>query len=152
MIQFPTIQTRALVVCGAPINAVGDTYASPRWNTSSSLYWSKGSWTASSAFTYISGYNTNQAGVQPTNYSTPAMHLIDVRGTYEFKTGIWRRFGRGVRVGFGIANLEDKEPPFFNNIYGFNAGLHGRWVFGRTYELSFNVPLNSGAEPKKVVR
>ncbi len=145
-------QSRRLVVGGPEINDVGDTYSSPRWNVSSSLYWNKGSWTASSAFSYMSGFNTNQAGVQPTNYSTPAMHLIDLRGSYEFKNGIWRNYGRGVRVGLGIANLEDKEPPFFNNIYGFNAGLHGRWVFGRTYEFSIVVPLDSGTGPKKVYR
>jgi outer membrane receptor protein involved in Fe transport len=69
------------------------------------------------------------------------MRMIDVRASYEFRQGIFRHYGRGVRVGVGIANLEDKEPPFANNIYGFNAGLHGRWVFGRTYEFSVIVPL-----------
>ncbi len=134
-------QTRQLVVGGPPINDVGDTYASPRWNLSSSLYWNKGPWSASSTFSYMSGYKSNLAGAVTSTFGTPAMHMIDVRGTYEFKNGIWRRYGRGVRVGVGIANLEDKEPPFSNNIYGFNAGLHGRWVFGRTYELSIVVPL-----------
>jgi outer membrane receptor protein involved in Fe transport len=145
-------QTRLLTWNSAPINDVGDTFSSPRWNLSSSLYWSKGPWTAASRFSYMSGYNTNQAGVTPSNYTTPAMHLIDVRGTYEFTNGLWRGYGKGVRVGLGVANLEDKKPPFFNNIYGFNAGLHGRWAFGRTYEFSIIVPLNQGAAPKKVYR
>jgi outer membrane receptor protein involved in Fe transport len=79
--------------------------------------------------------------------------MIDVRGTYEFKNGIWRNYGRGVRVGLGIANLEDAKPPFFGlNIYGFNAGLHGRYAFGRTYEFSLVVPLDSRPDPKKVYR
>ena len=133
-------QTRQLTFGGAPINDVGDTYSSPRWNISSALYWSKGPWTASSSLSYMSGFNTNQAGVIPTSYSTPAMHLIDVRGTYEFKQGVWRKYGKGLRVGFGLANLEDTKPPYFNNIYGFNAGLHGRYVFGRTYEFSTSIP------------
>jgi outer membrane receptor protein involved in Fe transport len=142
-------QTRALVVGGAPINDVGDTYASPRWNISSSLFWSKGPWTASSAFSYMSGYKSNLAGTVISTYGVPAMHLVDVRGAYEFRNGLWRGYGRGVRVGVGIANIEDKEPPFSNNIYGFNAGLHGRWVFGRTYELSFIVPIDGS---KRAVR
>ena len=51
-----------------------------------------------------------------------------------------QRVGDAARVGAGVANLTDKEPPFFNNIYGFNAGLHGRWAFGRTFEATFAVP------------
>jgi outer membrane receptor protein involved in Fe transport len=146
-------QTRLLTVGAAPINDVGDTYSSPRWNISSTLYWSKGSWTASSAFSYMSGFRSNQAGIAPTTYPVPAVHLIDLRATYEFTNGIWRGHGKGVRVGFGVANIEDNEPPFFGlNIYGFNAGLHGRWAFGRTYEFSFIVPLNQGSGPAKVDR
>ncbi len=133
-------QTRQLVVGGPAINDVGDTYASPRWNISSGLYWSHGSWSASTAYSYMSGYKSNLAGAVISTFGTPAMHLIDVRGTYEFKKGVWRQYGKGLRLGLGIANLEDTEPPFSNNIYGFNAGLHGRWVFGRTYEMSFVLP------------
>ena len=133
-------QSRQLAVGAAPINDVGDTYSSPRWNIASSLSWNRGAWSASAQHSYMSGFRTNQAGVTPSNYTTPAMTLIDVRGTYEFKRPLWGRFGKGVRIGAGIANLTDKEPPFFNNIYGFNAGLHGRWSFGRTFEASFAVP------------
>ena len=134
-------QTRQLVVGGAPIDDVGDTFASPRWNISSGLYWSKGNWSASTAFSYMSGYKSNLAGAVTSTFGVPPMRMIDVRASYEFRQGIFRHYGRGVRVGVGIANLEDKEPPFANNIYGFNAGLHGRWVFGRTYEFSVIVPL-----------
>jgi iron complex outermembrane receptor protein len=133
-------QSRQLTVGSAPINDVGDTYSSPRWNIASSLYWSRGSWSASAQHSYMSGFKTNQAGVTPSNYTTPAMSLIDVRATYEFKRAVWGKLGKGVRVGAGVANLTDKEPPFFNNIYGFNAGLHGRWAFGRTFEATFAVP------------
>jgi outer membrane receptor protein involved in Fe transport len=136
-------QSRQLTFGAAPINDVGDTFASPRWNIASSLYWKKGSWSANVAHSYMSGYSSNQAGVTPSVYSTPAMRMIDLRGTYEFKDGVWRRYGKGLRIGFGIANLEDTEPPFFNNIFGFNGGLHGRWAFGRTYEFSFTLPLDA---------
>jgi len=107
----------------------------------------KGSWTATVAHSYLSGYSSNLAGVTPTSYTTRHAH-DRCRGTYEFKNGVWRSYGKGLRIGLGVANLEDAEPPFFNNIYGFNGGLHGRWAFGRTYEISFIVPLDSGAGPK----
>ena len=68
------------------------------------------------------------------------MRMIDLRASYEFKDGVWRKYGRGLRVGAGIANVTDQNPPFTNNIYGFNGGVYGRWAFGRTYEFSFAQP------------
>jgi len=134
-------QTRQLNIGQAPTNDVGDTYSSPRWNVASALYWAKGPWTASSSFSYISGFNSDRAGITSNITSnTRAMHMIDLRAAYEFKDGIWRKYGKGLRIGAGIANLEDTKPPFSNNIYGFNAGVYGRWVFGRTYECSFSQP------------
>ncbi len=135
-------QSRQLAFNGPAINDVGDTFSSPRWNIASNLNWRKGVWTATVAHSYMSGYATNQAGVTPSSYTTPAMRMIDVRGTYEFKNGVWRKYGKGLRVGFGVANVEDTEPPFFNNIFGFNGGLHGRWAFGRAYEMSFTLPID----------
>jgi len=135
-------QSRQLTFGGAPINDVGDTFSSPRWNIATSLYWRHGSWSANAAHSYMSGYNSNQAGVTPSTFTTPAMRMIDLRGTYEFKNGVWRKYGKGLRIGFGVANLEDAEPPFFNNIFGFNGGLHGRWAFGRTFEMSFILPID----------
>jgi outer membrane receptor protein involved in Fe transport len=137
-------QTRQLTVGGAPVDDLGDTFASPRWNISSSLYWNYGAWGASMAYSYMSGFNTNQAGVLSSNFSSPAMHIIDLRGTYEFKQGVWRGYAKGLRVGLGVANIEDKAPPPDNNIYGFNASLYSRWAFGRTFELSFTLPLEKG--------
>lgn len=133
-------QTRQLTVGTPAVNDVGDTAASPRWNSAASLQWSRGAWTAAVHHSRLSGFRTNTAGVTPTAYATSAMSLIDVRATYEFRRGLLGPVGRGLRVGAGIANLADREPPFFNNIYGFNAGLHGRWAFGRTFEGSFALP------------
>jgi iron complex outermembrane receptor protein len=145
-------QSRQLTFGAAPINDVGDTFASPRWNIATGLYWKQGSWSANVAHSYMSGYNSNQAGVTPSVYTTPAMRMIDLRGTYEFKNGIWQKYGKGLRIGFGIANLEDTKPPFFNNIFGFNGGLHGRWAFGRTYEFSFTLPLDARSGSPSVNR
>ena len=134
-------QTRQLNIGQPATNDVGDTYSSPRWNLSSTLYWNKGPWTASSSLSYMSGFKSDRAGITSNTISnTPAMHLIDVRGAYEFKDRVWRKYGRGLRLGIGIANLTDEKPPFSNNIYGFNAGVYGRWAFGRTIEFSFSQP------------
>ncbi|MBI5766477.1 MAG: TonB-dependent receptor [Verrucomicrobia bacterium] len=134
-------QTRQLNIGQPPTNDVGDTYSSPRWNLTSGLYWNKGPWSASSSFSLMSGFRSDRAGITSNIVSnTPWMHLIDLRGSYEFKNGVWRRYGKGLRLGVGVANLTDEKPPFSNNIYGFNAGVYGRWAFGRTFEFSFTQP------------
>ncbi len=134
-------QSRQLIIGQPATNDVGDTYSSPRWNISSTLYWSKGPWTASSSLSYMSGFLSDRASISSNPQSNlPAMRLIDLRASYEFKGGVGRKYGRGLRVGVGLANLTDEKPPFTNNIYGFNGGVYGRWVFGRTLELSFSQP------------
>jgi outer membrane receptor protein involved in Fe transport len=134
-------QTRQLNIGQPPTNDVGDTYSSPRWNVATTLYWAQGPWTASSSLSYMSGFKSDRAGITSNITSnTPPMRMIDVRATYEFKNGVWRSHGKGLRLGLGVANLADTKPPFSNNIYGFNAGVYGRWVFGRTYEFSFTQP------------
>lgn len=134
-------QSRQLNIGQAATNDVGDTYSSPRWNLASTLYWSKGPWTASSSFSYMSGFGSDRASISSNPISNlPAMRMIDLRASYEFKQGLWRNYGRGLRLGAGIANLTDEKPPFTNNIYGFNGGVYGRWVFGRTFEFSFSQP------------
>ena len=134
-------QTRQLNIGQAPTNDVGDTYSSPRWNMSSTLYWSQGPWTASSSLSYMSGFNSDRASISSNPISNlPAMHLIGLRASYEFKHGVWRTYGKGLRMGAGVANLDDRKPPFTNNIYGFNGGVYGRWAFGRTFEFTFNQP------------
>jgi iron complex outermembrane receptor protein len=134
-------QSRQLTIGQPPTNDVGDTYSSPRWNIVSTLYWSNGAWTASSTLSYLSGFRSDRASISSNPLSNlPAMRMIDLRASYEFKDGVWRKYGRGLRVGAGIANVTDQNPPFTNNIYGFNGGVYGRWAFGRTYEFSFAQP------------
>ncbi|MFO1450991.1 MAG: TonB-dependent receptor [Opitutaceae bacterium] len=133
--------TRQLVIGGPVLNDLGDTLAGPKWNGTASVFWNKGGLTASATVSHMDGYNTNQGAIIPNSLPTPAVSKVDLRASYEFENGIWRGYGKGLRAGLGISNLFDKEPPFFNNIYGFNGGLHGQYAFGRTYELSFVFPI-----------
>lgn len=133
--------TRELSPGIIPVDDMGDTYAGPKWNTVSSLYWSRGSWNAMASWSHLSGFARNTSGVRPSSLTVPAVGKADVRVGYEFKSGVWRHYGRGLMVNVGVANLFDKEPPFVDTIYGFNAGLHGLYVFGRTLELSFVLPI-----------
>ncbi len=134
--------TRQLTIGGPVLDDLGDTLAGPKWNGAGTVSWNKGPWSVYSSVNYMAGYNTNTGAIIPNALPTPSVYKIDLRTAYEFKNPIWRGRGKGVRIGFGVSNLLDKEPPFFNNIYGFNGGLHGQYAFGRTYELSFAVPLD----------
>ncbi|MDI1248629.1 MAG: TonB-dependent receptor [Lacunisphaera sp.] len=125
-----------------------DTGSPPKWTINSSLFWNKGAWTASAFLWYLDGFKTNNAGnalVQNSAtvayYPTPAVSKLDVRVGYGFKNGLWRGYGKGLRVNVGVNNVFDKQPAFSDTLWGFNAGLHKALILGRAYEFSFNVPL-----------
>lgn len=124
----------------------GDTYSAPEWNFTTSVFWNKDAWSASAMGYYMSGFNTNSGGNPWTNNNTivtslyPSMWRLDLNAGYEFRHGVWRGYGKGLRVRVGIGNVMDEEPPFADNMYGYNGSLHSQWVLGRSYELSFTLP------------
>jgi len=124
----------------------GDTYSAPEWNFTTSVFWNKDAWSASAMGYYMSGFNTNAGGNPWTNNASivtslyPSMWRLDLNAGYEFKNGVWRGHGKGLRVRVGVGNVMDEEPPFADNMYGYNGSLHSQWVFGRSYELSFVLP------------
>jgi len=134
--------TRELAPGSPPIDDEGDSFGGPKWSARGTIQWRQQSWSAMALVSYISGFATDKAGLTTfPNAPVPAMYKIDGRIGYEFERGLWRGHGKGLRLNIGISNIADKKPPFTNTIYGFNAGLHGQYVFGRTYEFSFVLPL-----------
>jgi iron complex outermembrane receptor protein len=133
---------RKLAPGQAAIDDLGDTYSGPKWKTNTMLAWQKGAWNVSTSLNTMSGFKSNQAGVAALTWtqSTPAMRKVDLRGGYDFKDGVWRKYGKGLRVNVGVSNLFDKKPPFYDVIYGYNSALHSPYVFGRTLETSFTMP------------
>jgi iron complex outermembrane receptor protein len=126
----------------------GDTASPPKWKYNASIFWRKGSWNASAFLWHLDGFQSNSVGsinvansAAVTYFPTPSVSKIDLRGSYDFKNGLWRGYGKGVRVGVGISNIFDKEPPYSATVWGFNAGLHRELILGRTYELSFSIPI-----------
>ena len=140
--------TRKVAPGQAEVVLEGDTSSPPKWKYNASVFWRKGSWSASGFLWHMDGFNSNNAGnilvvnsAAVTYFPTPAVTKIDLRAGYEFKNGLWRGYGKGVRVSGGISNIFDKEPPPSNTLWGFNAGLHRELILGRTYELSFSIPI-----------
>ena len=124
-----------------------DTGSPPKWKYNTAVFWSKGNWNAAAFLWYLDGFKTNNAGsnlVQNTAstvyFETPAVTKLDLRAGYEFRDGVWRGYGKRLRVSVGVSNVFDKEPPFSDTLWGFNAGLHSQLILGRTYECSFLLP------------
>lgn len=125
-----------------------DTASPPKWKINSALFWHKGSWNASAFLWYMDGFTSNNAGnglvansATIVFYPTPAVSKLDLRLGYEFKKGIWRGYGKGLRVSGGVDNVADKKPPFSDTVWGFNAALHSQLILGRAYQLMFVIPL-----------
>jgi len=124
-----------------------DTSAPPKWKYNVGVNWTKGQWNFNAFAWYLDGFTSNSAGnnlvansTAVTYYPTPSITKVDARIAYDFKNGVWRGYGKGLRVGLGVNNVFDKQPPFSDTIWGFNAALHYQLILGRAYELSFLLP------------
>lgn len=140
--------TRALAPGQPPVILDDDTASPPKWKFNGSVMWNKGNWNASAFLWYLDGFKFNSAGntfvannSAKIFYPTPSVTKLDLRASYEFKNGVWRGHGKGLRVGVGVNNVFDKEPPFSDTVWGFNAGLHSQLILGRACEFSFALPL-----------
>ena len=84
---------------------------------------------------------TNKAGNSLTfTYPVAAVTKVDANVGYEFKKGVWRHYGKGLRVNVGVDNVFDKKPPFSDTVFGYNGGLHGQYALGRAVQVSFVQP------------
>jgi outer membrane receptor protein involved in Fe transport len=126
-----------------------DTASPPKWKLNASVFWNQGPWNASAFLWYMDGFNSNNTAGNPLVANstvvfftpTPSVTKLDVQLGYEFKKGVWRNYGKGVRVNVGVDNVFDKKPPFSDTIWGFNAGIHSQLIMGRAYRFSFVLPL-----------
>ncbi len=144
-----TLEATRQLAPGQPSVILDDsTSAPPKWRLNGALFWSKGDWNASAFLSRIDGFTDNNAGntlvsnsTAITYFPTPAVTKLDVRLGYEFRNGLWRGYGKGLRLSVGINNVFDKEPPYSDTVWGFNAGLHSQYILGRSYEFAFTLPL-----------
>ncbi|MBS0662899.1 MAG: TonB-dependent receptor [Verrucomicrobia bacterium] len=145
-----TLEDYRAVAPGQPaVILENDTGSPPKWTYNASLFWHAGSWDASVFAWYLDGFTSNNAGnafvansSSVVFYPTPSVTKIDFRLGYEFKQGVWRGHGKGLRVLASVDNAFDKKPPFSDTVWGYNAGLHSVLVAGRTYGFQITIPLN----------
>jgi outer membrane receptor protein involved in Fe transport len=137
-----TLKSERQLAPGQVLDDTGDTYSAPPWKMQGAVFWGRGPLSLSGTVNYLGGFKSNRAGTnfRATGDPAPAVRKFDVRGGYEFKEGVWRGRGKGVRVNVGVSNVFDAKPPFYDVIYGYNAALHSDYLWGRTYEFSFALP------------
>jgi hypothetical protein len=119
---------------GIRVVSTNDLEAPPEWRLWTQADWSRGPWSATTAYTYTSG--GQYAGLPYSSFAT-----LDARAAYELEWPFDGRFGSTVRVGVGIQNVLDRDPPFANTLTGYRGGS----PLGRTYEVTLRMPIGNAS-------
>jgi iron complex outermembrane receptor protein len=93
-----------------------------RWQHNANVTWTNGAWGAGVAGHYKSGYSDEYPGNNVASYTT-----FDIYGSWAMT--------KALSLTLGIRNAFDREPPFSNQDYVFQAGYDPRFTdpTGRTY-------------------
>jgi hypothetical protein len=116
------------LVPGVPL-VLGDGMAAADWTSTFSATWARGQWNSSLRGQFNSAY-------RHANLPVSAHATIDWRIDYRFPKPLIREFGKDLRVGVGLANLFDADPPRVDVLTGFLGSPHGRVL-----ELTLQLPL-----------
>ncbi len=113
------------LIAGIPVVSTSDEEAPPAWNFSSQVFWQLHQWSVGGTFNYAG--KGRYAGLPYSSFAT-----LDARVAYQIDKPVHGWLGRMLRIGVGIQNLFDRDPPFANTITGFRGGS----ALGRTYEVT----------------
>lgn len=124
-----------------------------RWRGTGSIGWRKGAWNAG-----LSGYYTGRfadsastTAATYTSLGAPSyiarqfdsggyLYRYVVHDVVTFNAFLGHRFGsgasswaRGSSLRVGVVNLADRKPPLASGAFGYNSGVHGSLLAGRTW-------------------
>jgi len=128
-----------------------------RWRGSNTISWRKGQWNAAVSGYYTGSFADSATTTAATYNSLGAPGYISrqfdsgsylyryrVHDVVTFNAFVGRRFGaeapswlRGTGVRLSVVNLTDREPPLASGAFGFNSGVHGSLLAGRTWSVEF---------------
>jgi hypothetical protein len=117
---------------GANVVSTNDREVPPEWRLWTQADWRRGNWRAAAVYTYSSG--GQYPGLTYSSFAT-----LDLRVAYELNSPFGGRFGNTLRIGAGIQNALDRDPPFANTLTGYRGGS----PLGRAYEVTLRVPFGS---------
>jgi hypothetical protein len=110
---------------GLQIVSTNDQEAPPSWTSTAQADWQRRHWGAAASFSFASG--GFYAGLPYPSFTT-----LDARVSYTFDGVLGGWLGKSLRIGAGIQNLFDRNPPSANTITGFRGGS----PLGRVYDVS----------------
>jgi iron complex outermembrane recepter protein len=107
----------------------------PRWKTYSSANWSNGPWDTTVALNWQSSYEDIPGNINNDARRVSAYQTVDLQGSY---SGL-----KNLRLTLGVRNVLDRDPPYTNQGFSFQAGYdpqyadpRGRFIYGRlTYSF-----------------
>jgi hypothetical protein len=117
------------LLSGAHVVSTNDREVPPAWRVWTQADWRLGQWSAAAVYNYSSG--GQYAGLGYSSFAT-----LDMRVAYEIESPFGVRFGRRLRIGAGVQNVLDRDPPFANTLTGYRGGS----PLGRSYEVNVRVP------------
>jgi len=120
------------LIAGTQVVSTSDAESPPRSNLFAQGDWQLGRWSAGSTFSRAGG--GRYAGIAYDSFAT-----LDARVSYQFDKPFGNWIAKSLKVGLGIQNIFDSDPPFADTLTGFRGGS----ALGRTYELTLRAPLGN---------
>ena len=124
---------RSQVLPGQPVlDVLGKIGWPVKWSANATLGWALHRWTANVALHGSAAYLNDLDPVVPgTPDRIPGWSTVDVNGGYEIPDGASPL--SGIRIGAGVSNLLDEDPPFVQGLLGFDPSR--TTIRGRSYHL-----------------
>ena len=105
--------------------------AVPEWKSNLHVSYAWGDLTVGAVWRYIDGMTDADPDLSPV-FKVPSMDYFDLNAGYEFTSGMLE----GLRLGAGVENLTDEDPPIFPSFIQANTDPSQYDVFGRRYYMS----------------
>jgi outer membrane receptor protein involved in Fe transport len=105
--------------------------AVPEWKSNLHLSYEWRDLTVGAGWRYIDGMTDADLELSPV-FKVPSMDYFDLNVSYEFSSGILQ----GLRLGTGVENLTDEDPPTFPSWLQAQTDPSQYDVFGRRYFMT----------------
>ena len=103
----------------------------PEWKSNLHVSYGWGDLTVGASWRYIDSMKDSDSGLDP-EFEIPQVDYFDLSANYDFASG----FLDGLRIGIGVENVTDEDPPIFPSYIQANTDPSQYDVFGRRYYAS----------------
>ena len=103
----------------------------PEWKSNLHVSYAWGDLTVGASWRYIDSMQDSDSSLDP-EFRVPQVDYFDLSASYDFSSG----FMEGLRIGIGVENLTDEDPPIFPTYIQANTDPSQYDAFGRRYYAS----------------